>query len=69
MPGRNPLYNLLRTQQLDEPNLPTEVTFRATCCLIALIPPDHKKCGNCPLMTPEERVARLRSKLKRKNEN
>jgi len=69
MLGRNPLYNLLRTQQLDEPSLPTEVTFRATCCLIALIPPDYKKCGNCPLMTPEERVARLRSKLKRKHEN
>lgn len=69
MPGRNPLYNLLRTEQLDEPGLPPEVTFRATCCLITLIPPDHKKCGNCPLMTPEERLARLRSKLKRKNEN
>jgi len=69
MPGRNPLYNLLRTQQLDEPGLPTEVTFRATCCLIALIPPDHKKCGNCPLITPEERLDRLRSKLKREHEN
>jgi ferric iron reductase protein FhuF len=64
MPGRNPLYNLLRTEQLDEPGLPTEITFRATCCLIALIPPDHKKCGNCPLMTPEERLSRLHSKLK-----
>lgn len=69
MPGRNPLYNLLRTEQLDEPGLPTEVTIRATCCLITLIPPDHKKCGNCPLMTPEERLVRLHSKLKRKNEN
>jgi|GEM_PF-1135134 len=69
MPERNPLYNLLRTQQMDEPGLPTEVTFRATCCLIALIPPDHKKCGNCPLITSEERLDRLRSKLKPQHEN
>ncbi len=69
MSGRNPLYNLLRTQQLDEPGLPAEVTFRATCCLITLIPPEHKKCGNCPLMTPEERLVRLRKKFKREYEN
>ncbi|MTF38698.1 siderophore-iron reductase FhuF [Cyanobacterium aponinum] len=69
MGGRNPLYNLLRTQQLDEPDLPTKITFRATCCLIALIPLDHKKCGNCPLMSLEERVARLRNQLKSNHEN
>lgn len=69
MAGRNPLYNLLRTQQLNEPDLPSQITFRATCCLIVLIPPDHKKCGNCPLMTPEERLTRLRHKFKSNYEN
>jgi ferric iron reductase protein FhuF len=63
MPGRNPLYNLLRTETLDEPGLPVEVTFRATCCLMALIPPDHKKCGNCPLLKPHERIAKLKKRL------
>ena len=63
MPGRNPLYNLLRTQTLNEPGLPPEVRFRATCCLIALIPPEHKKCGNCPLLKPHERIAKLKKRM------
>ncbi|MBF2050134.1 MAG: (2Fe-2S)-binding protein [Elainella sp. C42_A2020_010] len=36
---------------------------RATCCLIALIPPDHKKCGNCPLMKLQERIAKLKKRM------
>ncbi|BAZ54110.1 hypothetical protein NIES4103_67950 [Nostoc sp. NIES-4103] len=63
MPGRNPLYNLVRTEQLNEPGLPTQVTVRLTCCLYAFIPPYDEKCSNCPLIEPQERIALIKKDL------
>ncbi|MBD2690468.1 ferric iron reductase [Anabaena catenula] len=60
MPGRNPLYNLVRTEQLNEPGLPTTTTVRLTCCLYTFIPPCNEKCTNCPLMQPQERIAQIK---------
>lgn len=63
MPGRNPLYNLVRTEQLNEPGLPATTTVRLTCCLYTFIPPYDVKCRNCPLMEPQERVAQIKKYL------
>ncbi|MBD2529838.1 siderophore-iron reductase FhuF [Nostoc flagelliforme FACHB-838] len=63
MPGRNPLYNLVRTEQLNEPGLPTQVTVRLTCCLYTFIPPYDEKCANCPLIEPQERIALIKEEL------
>jgi ferric iron reductase protein FhuF len=60
MPGRNPLYNLVRSEQLNEPGLPDTTTVRLTCCLYAFIPPYDEKCTNCPLMQPQERIAQIK---------
>ncbi|MDM9385275.1 ferric iron reductase [Chlorogloeopsis sp. ULAP01] len=59
----NPLYNLIRSEKFNEPGLPTQMKVRKTCCLIALIPPDYSKCGNCPLLKPSDRIARMKKKL------
>ncbi|MBD2253840.1 ferric iron reductase [Nostoc parmelioides] len=64
MPGRNPLYNLLRTEQLNEPSLPATTTVRLTCCLYAFIPPFDEKCTNCPLLKPQERIAQIKEYMK-----
>lgn len=63
MPDRNPLYNLVRTEQLNEPGLPTQVTVRLTCCLYIFIPPFDGKCANCPLVEPQERIALIKEDL------
>ncbi|WP_236721361.1 ferric iron reductase [Trichormus sp. NMC-1] len=60
MPGRNPLYNLVRTEEINEPGLPAKTTVRLTCCLYAFIPPGDEKCTNCPLLKPEERIAQIK---------
>jgi ferric iron reductase protein FhuF len=60
MPGRNPLYNLVRTEYLNEPGLPDKVTVRRTCCLYVFIPPCDGKCPNCPLFTRQERIAYMK---------
>jgi ferric iron reductase protein FhuF len=60
MPGRNPLYNLVRTEQINEPGLPNKYTVRVTCCLYYLIPPNSEKCTNCPLLKPCERIAQIK---------
>ncbi|WP_414543443.1 IucA/IucC family C-terminal-domain containing protein [Nostoc sp. CCY0012] len=60
MPGRNPLYNLVHSEQINEPGLPTTTTVRRTCCLYAFIPPGDEKCTNCPLFTPRERIAQMK---------
>jgi len=59
---RNPLYKLMKTETLNEP-VPSEIRVRATCCLFFKIPPGDTKCGNCPLMTPEERVRELKQDM------
>ncbi|MBE9050840.1 (2Fe-2S)-binding protein [Nostocales cyanobacterium LEGE 11386] len=59
MPGRNPLYNLVRTEELNEPGLPSTTTVRLTCCLYAFIPPGDEKCTNCPLLKPQERITQI----------
>lgn len=64
MPGRNPLYNLVRTEQLNEPGLPATTTVRLTCCLYAFIPPYDEKCPNCPLMQRQERIAQIKKYMK-----
>ncbi|MBD2435883.1 ferric iron reductase [Nostoc sp. FACHB-110] len=63
LPGRNPLYNLVRTEQLNEPGLPNQVTVRLTCCLYAYIPPYDGKCSNCPLIETPERIALMKADL------
>ncbi len=63
MPGRNPLYNLVRTEQLNEPRLPATTTVRLTCCLYTFIPPYDEKCPNCPLMQPHERIALMKEEM------
>ncbi|MBD2727746.1 siderophore-iron reductase FhuF [Nostoc sp. FACHB-892] len=63
MPGRNPLYNLVRTEQLNEPGLPVITTVRLTCCLYTFIPPYDEKCPNCPLMQPHERIALMKEEM------
>lgn len=63
MPGKNPLYKLVRTEQLNEPDLPTKTTVRVTCCLYNLIPPNYIKCSNCPLLKPEERIAQMKQEM------
>jgi ferric iron reductase protein FhuF len=63
MPGRNPLYNLVRTEQLNEPGLPATTTVRLTCCLYTFIPPYDEKCPNCPLMQPQERIALMKEEM------
>jgi ferric iron reductase protein FhuF len=63
MRDRNPLYNLVRTEQLNEPGLPTHVTVRLTCCLYILIPPYDEKCPNCPLIETSERIALIKEDL------
>jgi ferric iron reductase protein FhuF len=60
MSGRNPLYNLVCTEQINEPGLPATTTVRRTCCLYAFIPPGDEKCTNCPLFTPQERIAQMK---------
>lgn len=60
MPGRNPFYKLVRSEQINEPGLPTTTTVRRTCCLYAFIPPGDEKCTNCPLLTPQERIAQMK---------
>lgn len=60
MPGRNPLYNLVRSEQINEPGLPATTTVRRTCCLYAFIPPGDEKCTNCPLFTPQERITQMK---------
>jgi ferric iron reductase protein FhuF len=60
MPGRNPLYNLVRTEKINEPGLPNTTTVRLTCCLYAFVPPCDEKCTNCPLLKPEERIAQIK---------
>ncbi|MBD2166640.1 siderophore-iron reductase FhuF [Calothrix membranacea FACHB-236] len=63
IPGRNPLYNLIRTEQLHETNLPSKLTVRLTCCLYAFIPPYDEKCPNCPLIETLERIALMKQEL------
>lgn len=63
MPGRNPLYNLVRTEQLNEPGLPSQYTVRLTCCLYTLIPPYNEKCPNCPMIDTQERIAIIKEDL------
>ncbi|MCC5610320.1 ferric iron reductase [Nostoc sp. CHAB 5834] len=63
MPGRNPLYNLVRTEQLNEPGLPATTIVRLTCCLYTFIPPYDEKCPNCPLMQPHERIALMKKEM------
>ncbi len=63
MPGRNPLYNLVCTEQLNEPGLPATTTVRLTCCLYTFIPPYDEKCPNCPLMQPQERIALMKEEM------
>lgn len=63
MPGRNPLYNLVRTEQINEPGLPTKFTVRLTCCLYTFIPPYDEKCPNCPLIETQERIALIKEDL------
>jgi ferric iron reductase protein FhuF len=60
MPGRNPLYNLVRTEKINEPGLPATTTVRLTCCLYAFVPPCDEKCTNCPLLKPDERIAQIK---------
>ncbi|WP_414550911.1 IucA/IucC family C-terminal-domain containing protein [Anabaena sp. CCY 0017] len=60
MPGRNPLYKLVLSEQINEPGLPTTTIVRRTCCLYAFIPPGDEKCTNCPLLTPQERIAQMK---------
>ncbi|MBW4685338.1 MAG: ferric iron reductase [Komarekiella atlantica HA4396-MV6] len=64
MPDCNPLYNLVRTEQLNEPGLPATTTVRLTCCLYAFIPPFDEKCTNCPLIKPQERIAQIKQDMK-----
>lgn len=66
-PQPNLLYNLLRTEEFHEPSLPIQLKVRKTCCLIALIPPNYSKCGNCPLLKPGDRLARMKQKLAQAN--
>lgn len=66
-PQPNPLYSLLRNEKFYEPGLPTQMKVRKTCCLIALIPPNYGKCGNCPLLKPGDRLARMKQKLAQAN--
>ncbi len=61
--NRNPLYNLVRIEQINEPGLPEKLTVRKTCCLYTLIPPDYSKCPNCPLLTPEERITQMKAEV------
>ncbi|MBF2007861.1 MAG: siderophore-iron reductase FhuF [Chlorogloeopsis fritschii C42_A2020_084] len=63
MPGRNPLYNLVRTEQINELGLPATTTVRLTCCLYAFIPPYDEKCTNCPLLKPQERIALMKEEM------
>lgn len=63
MPGRNPLYNLVRTEEINEPGLPDKYTVRVTCCLYYLIPPHDEKCTNCPLLKPCERIAQIKQDM------
>lgn len=63
MPDRNPLYNLMKRETLNEPGLPKEIAVRSACCLIAFIPPYTTKCSNCPILQPEERIAMLKAEL------
>ena len=53
---RNPLYQTI-TQQ-SHLNFTEPITIRQVCCLL-FKKPNSNYCGNCPLMTPEERLARL----------
>jgi ferric iron reductase protein FhuF len=53
---RNPLYQAI-TQQ-SHPNFTEPIIIRQVCCLL-FKKPNSNYCGNCPLMTPEERLARL----------
>jgi len=63
MRERNPLYQLMKTETLNELGLPSQIRVRATCCLILKIPPAYIKCSNCPLMTPEERIVALKQDM------
>ncbi len=63
MPSRNPLYKLIRTEQLNEPGLPAKFTVRVTCCLYYLIPPDYGKCTNCPLLQTRERIKQMKQEI------
>lgn len=65
--GSNPLYNLVRTEEINEPGLPNKYTVRVTCCLYYLIPPHDEKCTNCPLLKPHERIAQIKQEMAKVN--
>lgn len=63
MPGKNTLYKLVYTEQLNEPGLPAKTTVRVTCCLYNLIPPNYVKCTNCSLLKTEERITQMKQEM------
>ena len=58
--GRNPLYQTVVCESIEEPNFSEPVTIRRVCCLLFRMPEGEGYCGNCPLMSREERLARLK---------
>ncbi|MFP4099886.1 (2Fe-2S)-binding protein [Coleofasciculus sp.] len=63
MPHRNPLYKLMSSEKLSQPDLPAEVTIRGTCCLIFRMPPKFHACESCPLLKTQQRVELIRQTM------
>lgn len=59
---RNPLFNAVRYEPLDEPGLPTTIRCRLTCCQRYVLP-NMPQCYTCPLLPSSERIEVLRESL------
>ncbi|MBE9193727.1 (2Fe-2S)-binding protein [Gloeocapsopsis crepidinum LEGE 06123] len=60
---RLPCASILPVTSINEPGLTSKIRVPATCCLFFKIPPGDTKCGNCSLMTPEERIRELKQDM------
>ncbi|MFP4099137.1 siderophore-iron reductase FhuF [Coleofasciculus sp.] len=58
--GRNPLYRTIVYESMDDLRFSKPVTIRRVCCLLFRMPASEGYCGNCPLMSQEERLVRLK---------
>lgn len=58
--GRNPLYRTMVCDRVENSEFSELIITRRTCCLLFRMPEGEGYCGNCPMMSREERLARLK---------
>jgi ferric iron reductase protein FhuF len=58
--GKNPLFNQMILETLDDPAFPEPLRLRQTCCLWYKVP-EMQMCLTCPLEKPETRQERWKT--------